>query len=67
MCVCLVGESDGYNIPEVRLCPEVGRYLEMPLPELACLQPRDMDDVAKRLFCDAYMYLYQSPNAYLYH
>ncbi|KAL2089555.1 hypothetical protein ACEWY4_014243 [Coilia grayii] len=61
------GETDGYNIPEVRLCPEVARYLHMPLTQLAHLQPRDMDDVAKRLFCDAYMYLYQSPSASLYH
>ncbi|XP_048108036.1 ubiquitin carboxyl-terminal hydrolase CYLD [Alosa alosa] len=62
-----VGDVDGYNIPEVRLCPEVGRYLEMPVTELAYLQPRDMDEVAKRLLCDAYMYLYQSPSVSLYH
>ncbi|XP_063056862.1 ubiquitin carboxyl-terminal hydrolase CYLD isoform X2 [Engraulis encrasicolus] len=61
------GESDGYNIPEVRACPEVARYLDMPLTQLAHLQPRDMGDLAKRLFCDAYMYLYQSPNVSLYH
>lgn len=67
LCIFFVGESDGYNIPEVRACPEVARYLDMPLTQLAHLQPRDMGDLAKRLFCDAYMYLYQSPNVSLYH
>ncbi|MBN3314593.1 CYLD hydrolase, partial [Atractosteus spatula] len=60
------GDEDGYNIPAVQLCPEVGRYLEMPLGELAAVCPRDMEGVAKRLFCDAYMYLYQSPSMALY-
>ncbi|XP_062411587.1 ubiquitin carboxyl-terminal hydrolase CYLD [Sardina pilchardus] len=62
-----VGDVDGYNIPEVRLCPEVAKYLEMPVTELAHLQPRDMEEVGKRLLCDAYMCLYQSPSASLYH
>ncbi|KAK5869500.1 hypothetical protein PBY51_024209 [Eleginops maclovinus] len=60
------GESDGFNIPEVHTCPEVGMYLEMSLAELANQVPRDMKGVAKRLFCDAYMYLYQSPSMCLY-
>ncbi|KAI4828519.1 hypothetical protein KUCAC02_022601 [Chaenocephalus aceratus] len=60
------GESDGFNIPEVHACPEVGTYLEMSIAELANQVPRDMKGVAKRLFCDAYMYLYQSPSMCLY-
>ncbi|KAL6108404.1 uncharacterized protein ACO6RY_18932 [Pungitius sinensis] len=60
------GEKDGFNIPEVHACPEVGTYLEMSPMELANQVPRDMKGVAKRLFCDAYMYLYQSPNMCLY-
>ncbi|XP_038592654.1 ubiquitin carboxyl-terminal hydrolase CYLD-like, partial [Micropterus salmoides] len=60
------GERDGYNIPEVRSCPEVGDYLEMSPVELANQVPRDMKGVAKRLFCDAYMYLYRSTNMCLY-
>lgn len=60
------GESDGFNIPQVQPCPEVAHYLEMPLAELANQVPRDMKGVAKRLFCDAYMYLYQSSNMSLY-
>uniref|UniRef100_A0A3Q3MGJ3 Ubiquitin carboxyl-terminal hydrolase CYLD n=1 Tax=Mastacembelus armatus TaxID=205130 RepID=A0A3Q3MGJ3_9TELE len=60
------GERDGFNIPEVYTCPEVGMYLEMSPAELANQVPRDMKGVAKRLFCDAYMYLYQSTNMCLY-
>lgn len=61
-----VGESNGYNIPEVRACPEVGQYLHMSLAQLANQVPREMDGVAKRLFCDGYMYLYQSKSMSLY-
>lgn len=60
------GERDGFNIPEVQACPEVGMYLEMSPAELANQVPRDMKGVAKRLFCDAYMYLYQSTSMCLY-
>ncbi|XP_069376421.1 ubiquitin carboxyl-terminal hydrolase CYLD [Paralichthys olivaceus] len=60
------GERDGFNIPEVRGCPEVGTYLEMSPAELARQVPRDMKGVAKRLFCDAYMYLYQSNSMCIY-
>uniref|UniRef100_H2RK57 Ubiquitin carboxyl-terminal hydrolase CYLD n=1 Tax=Takifugu rubripes TaxID=31033 RepID=H2RK57_TAKRU len=59
-------QCDGFNIPEVRACPEVGAYLEMSPSELADQVPRDMRGVAKRLFCDAYMYLYQSSSMCLY-
>uniref|UniRef100_A0A3Q2C6E5 ubiquitinyl hydrolase 1 n=1 Tax=Cyprinodon variegatus TaxID=28743 RepID=A0A3Q2C6E5_CYPVA len=59
-------ERDGFNIPEVQACPEVGMYLEMSPAELASQVPRDMKGVAKRLFCDAYMYLYQSTSMCLY-
>ncbi|KAG9277306.1 ubiquitin carboxyl-terminal hydrolase CYLD-like [Astyanax mexicanus] len=62
-----IGEKNGYNVPQVKECPEVGRYLTMPLAELAAQVPREMEGVAKRLFCDGYMYLYQSPNMGLYH
>uniref|UniRef100_A0A8C3MSZ6 ubiquitinyl hydrolase 1 n=1 Tax=Geospiza parvula TaxID=87175 RepID=A0A8C3MSZ6_GEOPR len=58
--------ENGFNIPTVTLCPEVAKYLDLPLAVLALEQPRDMDGVAKRLFCDAYMYLYQSRKMALY-
>ncbi|ETE61821.1 Ubiquitin carboxyl-terminal hydrolase CYLD, partial [Ophiophagus hannah] len=60
------GDENGYNIPTVTLCPEVAKYLEMPVSSLAMEQPRDMEGVAKRLFCDAYMYMYQSKKMALY-
>ncbi|KAF7651192.1 hypothetical protein LDENG_00114450 [Lucifuga dentata] len=60
------GETDGFNIPEVHASPEVGMYLDMSPVELANQVPRDMKGVAKRLFCDAYMYLYQSTSMSLY-
>ncbi|XP_071594635.1 ubiquitin carboxyl-terminal hydrolase CYLD-like isoform X1 [Heliangelus exortis] len=60
------GDENGFNIPMVTLCPEVAKYLDLPLSVLALEQPRDMDGVAKRLFCDAYMYLYQSKKMALY-
>lgn len=60
------GEIDGFNIPEVQACPEVGMYLDMSPAELASQAPRDMVGVAKRLFCDAYMYLYQNTSMGLY-
>ncbi|KAG8134047.1 hypothetical protein E2320_011812 [Naja naja] len=60
------GDENGYNIPTVTLCPEVAKYLEMPISSLAMEQPRDMEGVAKRLFCDAYMYMYQSKKMALY-
>uniref|UniRef100_A0A8C9XT46 ubiquitinyl hydrolase 1 n=1 Tax=Sander lucioperca TaxID=283035 RepID=A0A8C9XT46_SANLU len=62
----MADRQDGFNIPEVHACPEVGVYLEMSPAELANQVPRDMKGVAKRLFCDAYMYLYQSTNMCLY-
>ncbi|KAI3369102.1 hypothetical protein L3Q82_026072, partial [Scortum barcoo] len=36
------GEREGYNIPEVHACPEVGEYLEMSPAELANQVPREM-------------------------
>ncbi|XP_061463089.1 ubiquitin carboxyl-terminal hydrolase CYLD-like [Rhineura floridana] len=60
------GDENGFNIPTVTLCPEVAKYLEMPVATLAMEQPRDMEGVAKRLFCDAYMYMYQSKKMALY-
>ncbi|XP_043923268.1 ubiquitin carboxyl-terminal hydrolase CYLD-like isoform X2 [Protopterus annectens] len=60
------GDEDGYNVPTVILCPEVAQYLDCSVEELASQRPRDMEGVAKRLFCDAYMYMYQSTKMALY-
>ncbi|XP_034615488.1 ubiquitin carboxyl-terminal hydrolase CYLD-like [Trachemys scripta elegans] len=60
------GDENGFNIPIVTLCPEVAKYLQLPVAALAMEQSRDMEGVAKRLFCDAYMYMYQSKKMALY-
>ncbi|XP_018414469.1 PREDICTED: ubiquitin carboxyl-terminal hydrolase CYLD-like [Nanorana parkeri] len=60
------GSENGYNIPRVSLCPEVATYLASPLKDLISQNPREMKGVAKRLFCDAYMYMYQSKRMALY-
>ncbi|KAM4027265.1 ubiquitin carboxyl-terminal hydrolase CYLD-like isoform 2-T2 [Anomaloglossus baeobatrachus] len=60
------GSENGYNIPRVALCPEVATYLAAPLPDLMKQNPREMKGAAKRLFCDAYMYMYQSKRMALY-
>ncbi|XP_068094231.1 ubiquitin carboxyl-terminal hydrolase CYLD-like isoform X2 [Hyperolius riggenbachi] len=60
------GSENGYNIPRVTLCPEVATYLASPLTDLISQNPREMKGVAKRLFCDAYMYMYRSQKMALY-
>uniref|UniRef100_UPI00398EB93D ubiquitin carboxyl-terminal hydrolase CYLD-like n=1 Tax=Pristiophorus japonicus TaxID=55135 RepID=UPI00398EB93D len=60
------GGESGYNIPTVTACPEVAQYVKSPAAKLAKQRPRDMEGVAKRQFCDAYMYLYQNPRMAVY-
>lgn len=60
------GGESGYNIPSVTACPEVGQYMDIPPAKLAKQSGRDMAGVAKRQFCDAYMYLYQNPRMAVY-
>ena len=61
-----LGEENGFNVPQVSLAPELGQYLKMSLSELANQAPRDMRGVAKRLLCDAYLYIYQNHALNLY-
>ncbi|XP_041521972.1 ubiquitin carboxyl-terminal hydrolase CYLD-like [Microtus oregoni] len=60
------GGQDGFNIPQVTPCPEVGEYLKMSLEELHSLDSRRIQGCARRLLCDAYMCMYQSPTMSLY-
>ncbi|XP_033898717.3 ubiquitin carboxyl-terminal hydrolase CYLD-like isoform X2 [Acipenser ruthenus] len=60
------GGQNGFNIPQVTPCPEVGAYLKMTPEELHALDPKSIQGFAKRLLCDAYMYMYQSPTMSLY-
>lgn len=54
-------DQNGYNIPEVRACPEVGEFLSRPEEELARAGPGQTPDLVRRLLCDSYMFLYQNP------
>ncbi|XP_063266625.1 ubiquitin carboxyl-terminal hydrolase CYLD isoform X2 [Prinia subflava] len=60
------GGQNGFNIPQVSPCPEVGEYLKMSLEELHSLDSRKIQGCARRLLCDAYMCMYQSPTMSLY-
>ncbi|XP_012588651.1 PREDICTED: ubiquitin carboxyl-terminal hydrolase CYLD isoform X4 [Condylura cristata] len=60
------GGQNGFNIPQVTPCPEVGEYLKMSLEDLHSLDSRRIQSCARRLLCDAYMCMYQSPTMSLY-
>ncbi|XP_048886613.1 ubiquitin carboxyl-terminal hydrolase CYLD isoform X1 [Brienomyrus brachyistius] len=60
------GGQNGFNIPQVSPCPEVGAYLKMTPEELHELDPKSIQGFARRLLCDAYMCMYQSPTMSLY-
>ncbi|XP_066509640.1 ubiquitin carboxyl-terminal hydrolase CYLD-like isoform X2 [Hoplias malabaricus] len=60
------GGQNGFNIPQVSTCPEVGAYLKMTPEELHALDPKNIQGYARRLLCDAYMCMYQSPTMSLY-
>ncbi|XP_038662632.1 ubiquitin carboxyl-terminal hydrolase CYLD [Scyliorhinus canicula] len=60
------GGQNGYNIPQVTQCPEIGEYLKMSPEELHGLDPKSIQGFARRLLCDAYMCMYQSPTMSLY-
>lgn len=60
------GGQNGFNIPQVSPCPEVEAYLKMSPEELHTLDPKSIQGQARRLLCDAYMCMYQSPTMSLY-
>lgn len=60
------GGQNGFNIPQVTPCPEVREYLQMSPEELHALDARRIQGCARRLLCDAYMVMYQSPTMSLY-
>ncbi|XP_069013507.1 ubiquitin carboxyl-terminal hydrolase CYLD [Embiotoca jacksoni] len=57
---CGVDQS-GYNIPEIRACPELGDFLCQPEEKLAATHPSQAPELVRRLLCDSYMFLYQNP------
>ncbi|XP_076605155.1 ubiquitin carboxyl-terminal hydrolase CYLD [Chaetodon auriga] len=54
-------DQRGYNIPEIRACPELGDFLSQPEEELARANPSQTPELVRRLLCDSYMFLYQNP------
>ncbi|XP_037335756.2 ubiquitin carboxyl-terminal hydrolase CYLD isoform X1 [Pungitius pungitius] len=60
------GGENGFNIPRVKACPEVGRYLSLTPDQLRRVDPASLRESARRLLCDAYMCLYHSPELSLY-
>ncbi|XP_036406980.1 ubiquitin carboxyl-terminal hydrolase CYLD [Megalops cyprinoides] len=60
------GGENGFNVPQVRMCPEVSRYLSLSVEELGRLDPASLPGPARRLLCDAHMCLYHSPQLSLY-
>ncbi|XP_070707407.1 ubiquitin carboxyl-terminal hydrolase CYLD [Pempheris klunzingeri] len=54
-------DQHGYNIPEIRACPELGDFLSQPEEELARANPSHAPELVRRLLCDSYMFLYQNP------
>lgn len=53
-------DQQGYNIPEIRACPELGDFLSQPEEELTCTNLSQTPELVRRLLCDSYMFLYQS-------
>uniref|UniRef100_A0A3B5A6T1 ubiquitinyl hydrolase 1 n=1 Tax=Stegastes partitus TaxID=144197 RepID=A0A3B5A6T1_9TELE len=60
------GGENGFNIPRVKACPEVGRYLSLSEEELSRVDSASLREPARRLLCDSYMCLYHSPELSLY-
>ncbi|KAK5848239.1 hypothetical protein PBY51_005871 [Eleginops maclovinus] len=60
------GGQNGFNIPHVKACPEVGRFLSLSEQELSRVDPASIRESARRLLCDSYMCLYHSPDLSLY-
>lgn len=54
-------DQSGYNIPEIRACPELGDFLSQSEEELAHADPSQAPELIRRLLCDSYMLLYQNP------
>lgn len=64
------GEKNGYNIPEMVACPDISKWLsdEQSCRSLHENNPLDrhLPEHARRLLCDAYICMYQSPDVMMY-
>ncbi len=63
-----VGEANGYNIPEVTSASDVCRWFSDDGVAFlqSCRDDKMLPPHAKRLICDGYMCLYQSPEVMMY-
>ncbi|XP_067098595.1 ubiquitin carboxyl-terminal hydrolase CYLD [Osmerus mordax] len=59
-------DQTGYNIPEIRACPQVGDFLSQAEDKLVCADPSQAGEPVRRLLCDSYMCLYQSESMALH-
>lgn len=62
------GEQSGYNIPEVKECKEIPRWLSDEYYTDIMKYPEDktLPEFMRRLICDAYICMYQSPEVMMF-
>ncbi|KAL9930440.1 ubiquitin carboxyl-terminal hydrolase CYLD isoform 2-T2 [Glossina fuscipes fuscipes] len=63
------GEQNGYNIPEMVTVPDMPQWLSEDgalFVHESSSTDKMLPEHAKRLFCDAYMCMYQSPDVMMY-
>ncbi|XP_028667603.1 ubiquitin carboxyl-terminal hydrolase CYLD [Erpetoichthys calabaricus] len=60
------GGENGYNIPEIKACPEVGEFLSKPAGSIGKSDLEKADGFVERLLCDSYMFMYKCPALCLY-
>ncbi|XP_051529052.1 ubiquitin carboxyl-terminal hydrolase CYLD isoform X2 [Myxocyprinus asiaticus] len=53
-------DNNGYNIPVIMACPEVGDFLSQSEEELSTADLSQCTELVRRLLCDSYMCLYES-------
>lgn len=63
-----MGEQGGYNIPEVQHVPELSKWLsEKNFQDILNVDDdRGLPEHMRRLLCDAYMVMYQSPSVMMF-
>ncbi|XP_036387759.1 ubiquitin carboxyl-terminal hydrolase CYLD [Megalops cyprinoides] len=54
-------DKNGFSVPEIKACPEVGDFLSQPEEELAAADLSNTSNLVKRLLQDSYMCFYQHP------
>lgn len=59
-----IGQQYGHNIPQLEICPELPNFLkdENRFEIMKCTDDKNLPDRMRRLLCDGYICLYQSPS-----